>query len=226
LTVVDVTSVLGASFYISSGKYRGNAVAVTSTKVLTALHGDVDIGAEVKLTDSKGKVRNARVIFSQYQQSIVDIAVVALCYGEEEFPVVIPICAHKVSLLQPIIVVAMKSGLTDTGSSAYAAHGEVTFIEPESPLFQSQYSCNRGFSGAGVIIAVEGGVFHVVGVHVGTADDTESPPPIKKRKGNVPSADSVSASSNSLAHSIHGHTAFSLICEAIRVPDVKALLSP
>jgi hypothetical protein len=142
-TVFDVTPVLGASFNISSGKYRGNAVAVTSTKVLTALHGEVNLGDKVKLTDSKGKIHNASVIFSLYEESIVDIAVVALCDGEKELPVVIPICNHKVSLLQPIIVVVMKSGLTDTGSSAYAAHGEVTCIEPESPLFQSQYSCHH-----------------------------------------------------------------------------------
>jgi hypothetical protein len=218
--IVDVTSVLAASFYIHFGDYRGNAVAVTSTKALTALHGKSIRGDDVELIDCQGKKRNARVIFSAFVALQVDIAVVELCNDETPFAVFIPICDKPVRLLQSIIVVGVKSGLSDTGSSVYASHGEVTFIEPSGTLFQSTYACHDGLSGAGVIVAIEGGMFHVVGVHVASHDYTESPPPIKKVKGCA-TAESVSNSSRSLASSIHGH----LICEVRRVHDIAAQLA-
>lgn len=215
---VDVTPVLDASFYINVGNYRGNAVAVTSTKALTALHGKSGAGDDVELIDGTGQKRRATVIFSKFVELQVDIAVVELCDGEDVFPVCIPISTHSARLLQPIIVVGITSGLDDT-ATVYAAQGQVTLIEPTGALFRSTYACHDGLSRAGVIVAIEDGTFHVVGVHVASHDNTEAPPPIKKMKSSAASADSVSENTQSLASSIHGHTAYCLICDITRVPD-------
>jgi hypothetical protein len=218
--VGDINSVLGASFYIHCGKYHGNAVAITSTKALTALHGMSTIGADAKLVDYNGQERKVKVIFEAFVELEVDIAVVELEAGEIEFSVFIPVCSERVRLLQPIVVIGMKPGISDD-SSVYAARGEVSFIETTVPLFHSTYACHDGLSGAGVIVAVEGGSFHVVGVHVAAHDDTVRPPPIKKKKGGVACADSVSKNSDSTSNSIHGHTAYTLICEVKRVIDIE-----
>jgi hypothetical protein len=216
--------VLGASFYIQFGKYRGNAVAVTATKALTALHGQCSVGDKVTLVDSSGRNRIATVIYSEFVELQVDIAVVEVCAGENVFSIFIPVCAKPVHLLQEIIVIGMKPDLSDRESSMYASSGQVTYIEPSVPLFRSAYPCQDGLSGAGVIATVEGGKYHVVGVHVASHDDTEAPPPIKKKKGGVASADSVSESNQSLSDSIHGHTSFALICEVKRVVGIDAAI--
>jgi len=222
--VDDINSVLGASFYIHCGDYHGNAVAITPHKALTALHGKGSVGGEVKLVDSTGRGRKATIIFSAFTELAVDIAVVQLCAGENEFPVFIPVCTQPVRLLQPIVVIGMKSGVLDIDSSVYAVRGEVSFIESTVPLFHSTYACHDGLSGAGVIVAVEGGAFHVVGVHVAAHDDTVAPPPIKRKKGGAACADSVSKNSEATSSSIHGHTAYTLICEVKRVIDIDAAI--
>ena len=219
--VDDFTSMLGASFYIHFDTFRGNAVAVTETKALTALHGKCSVGDEVTLVDSSGRKRRATVIYSQFAELQVDIAVVEVCAGENVFSIFIPVCAEQVHLLQQIIIIGMKPDLSDRESSMYASSGQVTYIEPSVPLFRSAYP---GLSGAGVIATVEGGKYHVVGVHVASHDDTKAPPPIKKKKGGVASADSVSESNQSLSDSIHGRTSFSLICEVKRVVGIDAAI--
>ena len=213
---------LGASFYIHLGDYRGNAVAITPTKALTALHGKGSVGDKVTLVGSSGANRSATVIYSEFVEMEVDIAVVVVDAGEKEFSVFIPVCAKPVHLLQEVIVIGIKPTLSDRESSTYASIGRVTFIEPSAPLFQSAYTCHDGLSGAGVIATVEGGEYHVVGVHVASHDDTAAPPPIKKKKGGVASADSVSESNQSLSDSIHGHTSYALICEVKRVRGIDA----
>eukprot|EP01035_Chromulina_nebulosa_P041535 gene41535-56193_t len=72
-------------------------------------------------------------------------------------------------------------------------------------------------SGSDVIVSVDTGGFHVVGVDMGTRDNTISPPPIKKSKtGGHAVAQRVKKNSESLATSLHGHTAACLICEVAR----------
>jgi hypothetical protein len=220
----DINSMLSASFYIHLGDHRGNAVAITATKALTALHGKCSVGDKVKLVDSSGQDRNATVSYSQFVENEVDIAVVEVDAGEKEFSFFIPVCAKPVYLLQEVIVIARKSCLSNRESSIYASIGRVTFIEPSAPLFQSAYTCHDGLSGAGVIATVEGGKYHVVGVHVASHDNTVTPPPIKKKKGGVACADSVTESSLSLSESIHGHTSFALICEVNRVVGIDAVI--
>jgi hypothetical protein len=82
-----------------------------------------------------------------------------------------------------------------------------------------------GLSGAGIVIALEDGQYRTAGVHIGTHDDTEAPPPIKRMKGGGTDADSVSESIDSLARSIHGHTAVCLICDVVRVEGLKDIIS-
>lgn len=215
---------LSASFYIHLGDYCGNAVAITATKALTALHGKCSVGDIVTLVGVSGQSRSATVIYSQFVENEVDIAVVELDACEKKFSLFIPVCANPVHLLQEIIVIGLKPTLSDRESSMYASVGRVTFIEPSAPLFQSAYTSNDGLSGAGVITTVEGGEYHVVGVHVASHDDTQAPPPIKKKRGGVASADSVSESNQSLSDSIHGHSSFVLICEVKRVHGIDAAI--
>jgi hypothetical protein len=85
------------------------------------------------------------------------------CTGETAFPVYIPVCTHAIRNFQPFFVIGMTSGLHDT-AGIYTAKCQVNFIEPIGSLFRSTCDCHQGLSGAGVIVAFEGGTFHVVGV--------------------------------------------------------------
>jgi len=95
------------------------------------------------------------------------------------------------------------------------------------------YTSFDGLSGAGVLTKVVGGVCKVVGVHVASHDRTAADvqhPQVKKARHNNSSAaarsveSSVLAYEESLASSIHGHHAYSLICEVSRVPDLVQFL--
>ena len=211
--------------YICFKDYRGNAVAISPSQALTALHGAVSNGEQVSLRDHRGKQRNASVIFSAFEELRFDIAVVELHKGEDPFEHFIPICDEPVKCGQKIYVVGLTPSLHDKETVLQCVGADVIGIEPSSSLFRSSYSSFDGLSGAGVIVSLEYGQYHCVGVHVGTHDDTSSPPPIKRKKGGVADFDSVSDSSNSLASSIHGHTAYTLICEARRVPKLSDVIN-
>lgn len=96
-------------------------------------------------------------------------------------------------------------------------------MEPTS-LVRASYHSDDGMSGARVIVAVEDGSFHVLGVHVGRGDQTISPPPIKKLKSGAASEESVTENSSVTSSNIHGHSWYTLICAASRVAGLIELI--
>ena len=90
----------------------------------------------------------------------------------------------------------------------------------------TQYYALDGLSGSGVITQADcnGGV-RLVGVHNGSHDSTESPPPIKKFKGGGADADSASESTSHLSGSLHGHTAYCYITIACTSPEIIAFVN-
>jgi hypothetical protein len=226
---LDIDSIAGASLWLHlpTVTMRGNAVAISATKALTALHGHASVSTEVSLRDTHGIERLGRIIFSKYEANSVDIAVIQLHDDQNHFSTFVPVCRERVCLLRSIFVIRLATSLNGDESALYTTTGEVTYIEPgaNSSLFRSTYQSQDGLSGAGIVVVADGGGFHIVGVHIGAHDDTTSPPPAKKTKtGNAASADSVSELSQSLASSIHGHTAYCLICEVARVDGISDVL--
>ena len=206
----------GASLFLHIGKYNGNAIAVTKRKALTALHGHGKVNDVVTLVNSHGTELKGKVCFCRYELNKVDMAVIVLDGGVPDFTVHVPICVTRVVHGQKLLVlgkVYMDELLED-----FVTEAQVMVIGSESTLFRSSYQCDSGLSGAGIMVVPnKSGECHVVGVHVGANDDTVEAPPIKKMKSGAADADSVSSHTNSLAHSLHGHTAYCLICEAVRV---------
>lgn len=199
-------------------------MAVTTTKALTSLHGVVPEKSIVELVDSHGIKRIGTVIISRFAVDKVDISLVELNQDQIPFDFFIEVSKKPVYLRQAIIVVGFISS-PGHHTEVFAKDCRVTTVETDSSLFRSDYSSERGMSGAAVIVAVENGEDRVVGVHVGTHDDTQPPPKIKGSKtGNHANAASVSDSQSSLAGAIHGHTAYCLICEVARVNDVIEVL--
>ena len=200
---------------------RGNAITITPTKALCALHGAIALNERVELYDHRGIKRTATVLFQAFEELVVDIALLELTADARCFDKYVPVASRPVKLSQEIYMIGMIRSIDKKDNVPVCEVSRVTSIETSKSLFRSNYTGYDGLSGAGVIVLENiGNEFRVAGVHVATHDDTESPP-IKKLKGSVAAeAESVSQSSESLAKSIHGHTAYSLICEVQRVPEL------
>ena len=199
--------------------FKGNAVAVTANRALSSLHGLIVESSSVELVDIQGTKRKATVVLSRFIENEVDMALLELIANEPPFDAFIEIRREPVQLGQKLALVGLASNSRDDTTIYYETF-QVTLIDAGA-LLQSSYHGRNSLSGSAVIVSIDTGGFHVVGVHVGTNDDTVKPPPIKKgRKGGYASADDVEESQNSLAGSLHGHTAYCLICEVARVSDI------
>jgi hypothetical protein len=235
--------IVDAALTLHIGESSGNALAISSGMALTALHGHHHVGDKAVLVDCHGTRFSGIVKFCIFEEHLVDIAVIVLDHGAS-FLVYCEIERERVTNMQKLTVV----GRTRTSHDNIMLHTitcEVTAIELDegSCLFRTYFPSERGLSGSGVITARHGDTFRVVGVHIGTQDDTVPPPEIesassisqpsrkKKKTADILASfsDSVSNNSSSLAGSIHGHTAWCLICEAARVEGllefVDAVLS-
>jgi len=178
----------------------------------------------VMLRDSHGVERNARVIFAAFRSKEVDIAVIELI--DSTFCSWISICNTPARLGTEIFVIGRIEALDDRRDPRILFQkAEINCVE-EVPLLRSFYHGSIGLSGAGVILVAEGGNLRVIGVHVGMGDDTVEPPKIKKlKKGEGAEAASVSENSSVTSSNIHGHSAYSLICEASRVHGLSEALA-
>jgi hypothetical protein len=229
---IELDKVLSASFYLHLTKegvaLKGDAVAVSSRRALTALHGSGSIGDPVQLFDATGRPRHGTVIFSQFEELKCDVSLIELDAREPCFETYIPPAQHEVKLEQEIRIIGLLPSLLDPDSkyTRISRVAAVFGIEEGSTLFRTQYYSEDGLSGAGIITTLDEGHLRLVGVHVASHDATERPPAIKKvKKSRAADADSVSDSSPSLAGSVHGHTAYQLVCEIARVDGLKTFLS-
>jgi hypothetical protein len=224
----NIADYLGAAHILCIGDNRGNAVAISPTRALTALHQQHDsvVGTDIKLIDVHGNCRKGTVLFHRFENKLVDIAVVQLNDDENLFSLFLPVSRNPVRLMDPLYVVGITKNVTDESATTYTAAGEVNCIEngKGSALFRSYYHCFDCLSGSAIIMHLEPNGFHVVGVHVYADDHTSSPPPIKRQKSGAAQADSVSENSNSLASSLHGHSSYCMICEASRVEGIADYL--
>ena len=82
--------------------FNGNAVAISSTLALTALHGYVKVGHAVTLHTSSGVKLKGTVVLDVYEAEAVDISVIALTEGE--FPCYTPVAIQPVTLLETIFL--------------------------------------------------------------------------------------------------------------------------
>ncbi len=214
-----------SSHYLHLRGVRGNAVAISPKMALTALHGHCELGDAVRLVDSKGVSRSGTITFVEFEELKVDVALIELDEGAL-FGNYIPPAKHAVKLLQQICVVGLLPSLANPDeSSGYSFSSAVMVIERDSTLFRASYYSENGLSGAGIIVTLDSGQFRLVGVHVASHESTVAPPPMKRTKrGSGADCDSASESSSSLAASIHGHTAYSIVCEVVRVSGLKAKL--
>jgi hypothetical protein len=175
----------------------------------------------VTLIDSHGHSRIAVVKFAKYEDMLVDIALLELQVDQQPFSSFVPIAAAPVMLGQKIYVFGRIIELRSGETMPVWTESQVIAVHPHGTLFRSNYTGYDGLSGAGIVVVERiNNQYRLAGVHVATHDDTESPPPIKKLKSSAADADSASASNDSLAKSIHGRTAYCLICEICRVSEL------
>jgi hypothetical protein len=223
--VFDLDHYKDASHFLrfedKEGLRTGAAVAVTMTKALAALHGYAVVGQEVQLHDCKGVARCGTVIFIQFEEKVVDIALIELKEGSFEF--CIPVFKGPVKLGLGVHIVGYATTLIGDEIGPFYESSKVIFVEQIS-LVRASYYSEDSLSGAGVIVAVEDGSFHVLGVHVGRGDKTETHPPIKKFKSGAESVESVSENSSVTSSNIHGHSSYSLICAAVRVTGLVEMI--
>jgi hypothetical protein len=223
---VDASLILSVRHTIAGKKSKtvtssASAVAVSKRRALTALHGKIPLNWPVQLTTRSGDHFSGIVEFERFEENMVDIAVILLDAGSE-FIHFIPWIDRPVQLTQPITVVGLKYSRVGDAVDVYARRTAVDMIEnigSSSALFQAQYYSFEGCSGAGVVTTTVNNAVKVVGVHVASHEDTTN---TGKRKRITPTFANFEASVQSI---IHGHKAYSLVCEIARVPDLVALLN-
>ncbi len=225
---IDASLILSVTHTIITGKKKSKtttssatAVAVSKRRALTALHGKIPLNWPVQVTTRNGVHFSGIVEFERFEENMVDIAVILLDAGSE-FIHFIPWIDRPVQLTQPITVVGLKYSRVGDAVDVYARRTAVDMIEnigSSSALFQAQYYSFEGCSGAGVVTTTVNNAVKVVGVHVASHEDTTN---TGKRKRITPTFANFEASVQSI---IHGHKAYSLVCEIARVPDLVALLN-
>lgn len=201
--------------------FSASAVAISTKRALTALHGKIPLNSPVQVTTRNGVHFSGIVEFERFEENMVDIAVILLD-GDSEFNHFIPWVDQPVVLTQNITIVGLKYGSIGDIVNTYARRTTVDMIEhfgPNSALFQAQYYSFDGCSGAGVVTTNVRNIVKVVGVHVASHEDTAR---TGKRKRVKFQHANFEASVQSV---IHGHKAYSLVCEIARVPDLVALLN-
>jgi len=202
--------------------FRGNAVAVTANRALSALQGRIMEQSQVRLIDVQGFVRRATVKLSRFKKRDVDMVLLELDAGETPFDTFIEIRREKVEVLQPLLVVGLTSDSADE-TKIYGVRCAVIVIDAGA-LFLTDYP----LSGSAIFVSADtAGGFRLVGVPVKAQDDTSSPPPIhcsKTEKVHATTAENVQAKSNSSAYSFYGHPGVGVICEVARVPDILSAM--
>lgn len=117
----------------------GNAVAISPTLALTALHGIANIGHDITLHTHDGIQLHGKVIFNVFEQDLVDIAVIELV-NDGIFSHFTPILGQRpVHLFESVYIVGYKFDTRDRLEAAF--DGIVNAIERKerSAFFQTTY---------------------------------------------------------------------------------------
>lgn len=216
----DVTSITGSSLLISfsvdGSTFNGSAIAVSNTLALTALHGKATVGTKVAIRDIRGHLLAGDVVFCEFEKDYCDIAVLKLS-KEYKFCCSVQVCRTPVKLEQELHIIGLQTGYGDV-TYPFSEISRVRLIEG-STMFQSTYYSFQGCSGIGIVTVMNNDHFEVVGVHVASHDSTigidhEAKATLKKLKTDLVS----------ICSELHGHSAYSLICEASRVAGLLAFL--
>lgn len=223
--VLDCTVILK-----SSGGARGNGIVVTRNKLLTALHGYFHEGDLFDIIDRHGISRKGFVKRAWYSENVVDMAVIELNEGYKDFENQMAVNTTPVSLGTNIWVICRRpiSGPDEYSDCLLKYH--VSVVVDNTSLFHSAYYSEDGMSGCGVVASFVGNTFKVVGVHVASHDRTvavdveqeEEVRPSKKQKTKHVKEKGVSREEFDNAmltinSNIHGHGAYSIICDVARV---------
>lgn len=218
-----VLSSLILSIKVKRKTFSASGVAISEKRALTALHGMVPLNTLVTITTRNGTKISGRVEFERFERDMVDVAVIVLDQDSSAvFNHFMPYSDQPVRLAQPIAVVGLKYASVGDTVNTYARLSSVESIEElgdSSALFHAQYYNFDGCSGTGVITAVVGNVLRVVGVHLASHNNTTLGGPKSKKKRTYSDLEA------SVASAIHGHKAYSLVCDIARVPDLLALLN-
>lgn len=209
------------SIKVKRKTFSASGVAISNKRALTSLHGMVPLNTPVTITTRNGTKIQGRVEFERFERNMVDIAVIII-ESSAVFNHFMPYCDQPVRLAQQIAVIGLKYLSDGDTVGPYARLSSVDSIEElgeSSALFHAQYYNFQGCSGTGVITTVVDDKLVVVGVHVASHDDSRWEGTKGKKKRPYSDLEA------SVASAIHGHTAYSLVCEIARVPDLLELLS-
>ncbi len=200
----------------------GNGIAVSPTQALCALHGRCDVDDKVNITTRNGINLMGTITFSRYAQDQVDISVITLD-NSSIFSHYIPVSQVPVTLGKEMMIISMS--ITSSGEFAPATDiSHVRLIETQGTLFQATYFSSTGMSGAGVVAINTGDRLEVVGVHVASHDNTVAVEPVPKKAKGM-SKDKYNRDMMTINSNIHGHGAYSLICEPARIPELLHFLN-
>jgi hypothetical protein len=193
---------------------------------MTALHGSFGEHTPFTITALESEARTGYVLKQWYEPSKVDIALIKLNTEQVPFTNWLGVLSRPLHYQEKIAVVSLQN--SDFGLGFACQPSVIYMFNPYSTLGRAQYYAMDGLSGAGAITGVQSnGEIVVIGVHVASHDDSEKPPAIKRSRQGAKTADFeiVSSTTDSLAKSVHGHTAYCLICIANMVEELMATIA-
>ena len=206
----------------------GRGVAVNKTMLLTALHGLFKEGDKFEVIDRHGKSRKGTVKATWYEASCVDIAIIQLSESNTQFEHFIQVHKKPIKLGAQICLIGLKPTLGPEEFSTYYDPTYVTTIIGGTSLFHLRYSAEDGMSGCPVVVSRD---FTLVGVHVASHDKTEAVDvelrPTKRQKGDSQAVtrEEFADAMMTVNSNMHGHGAYTIICEISRVDGLLAQLN-
>jgi hypothetical protein len=212
---------------ISNDLAYGQGIVISPYLIMTALHGSFGELTPFTITALESEARTGYVLRQWYEPSKVDITLIKLNVEQVPFTNWLGVLSRPLRIDEEIAVVSLQTGLSGGLDFAFQ-RTRVYMLDSNTALCRAQYYAMDGLSGAGAITGVQrNGEVVVIGVHVASHDDSEKPPAIKRSRQGAKTADfeSVSSTTDSLAKSVHGHTAYCLICIANMVEELMATIA-
>lgn len=235
---IEVEKVLDCTVFIkSSTGARGKGIIVHPDKLLMSLHGYFKKNDPFEIVDRHGVSRRGFVLDAWYAEDEVDIAVIQLSPESRKFVSFVPVSADAVQLGDDLYFISRRAVGNSDHYTNCLERSVVTAVIDDTSIFHSTYYAEVGMFGCGVVATLRGHSFLVVGVHCASHDKTTAvkgkadnrPRSKKKRKMNSGKNRPVSREEfedamMTVNSDIHGHGAYSLICDVARVEGLLNLL--
>lgn len=221
---IDCGKLLESALYVKFGIYFGNAVAISPRLALSSMHNKAAESSSVTLTNIHGVTFIGQVAKVCYAENLVDICLLELEEGQSDFADFTRVSFERIALCDKLLAVGLEATSHGYTSEAILKCSVQSIHKATgSAMFRSSYYSFDGFSGAAILTKrLRNGEYRVVGVHVGTHNQTVKTSLMGHERSNTTSvlANEINLALASIDSNVHGHSSYCLVCEVARVDEL------